>query len=685
MSEWVLDGRLPEVGTRASQTIGTHGVACVREMLRPEECEELRRKASGYATEMIGLAKRVQPMGVGSARGFDEVVLRSPGRYDVPVPFELFGDEASGIEALARTVLEGEVERAFCGVVVSEPGSPAQEWHVDSLHTSAEHAPAHLVNLMVALDDVDEATGPTEFVLGSHKETNHLARDDIGAELAYQHASNSPEAIGCCEGRVARTAMERGTLIAFDDRVLHRGGANQSGTDRVLAYFSYRRRSFTPTTHFEAVRSLRALRDGGFGEYVENLRSSEFPGIEANKPAVLCDGAGGSQVHASAIEAVSKQLVLGSANVGGVYATSRRVDATVLAAREAAADLLNGGRDEIVFGTNATTLNAHVGNALFREIKSSSNIVVSAMDHDSNSGLWARFARRRGIEVRRVALGDDGGISPVDIASLVDENTWLVAVGMASNALGTINDVKAICRVARDAGALSYVDGVHAAPHVRLDVEDVGCDFAVVSPYKFFGPHLGILWGRRDILDRLDVDKLEVSDDRLPRADNCFMSRLETGTLPFENLAGMTAAVDYIASLGHRFGGLTVPDPKRSQAVQAGYGVIAYHEDEIKRRFLEGAKAIPGLAIFGLDDPDTRAKRTSTFSIQIKGKTPDDLVRSLVRDHQIYCTAGTHYCSFWDAHFGVKGAARLSFLHYNTLDEVDAVLRALDTIAATTP
>lgn len=666
------------VGERIAQ----HGMVYVRGLLSGGACERVAAKLHEHTDAVLGAAQSV-PLEVGSRKGFDEVVLRSPGRYDVPVPLSAFDKEdVEAVEAIARAALPGaHLETAFAGLVVSLPGSGAQQWHVDSLHLDRDHGPCNLINVLIAVDgDVDATMGPTELVPGSHVETNHLKENSgFGSELAYQDPRNSPSAVGCGSEAVA-SPLERGSALAFDDRILHRGRPNLSLRERRIAYFSYRRTDFEPTAYYESFRSLPAFLSGA--ESMPRVVRDEFPGLAVAAPGIVCDGAGGSQVHASVLDAVRDQMVAGSANVGGLYPSSGRVLDAVLAGRDAFADFFQGDPAEIVFGANASTLNVHVANALFRDWGSAGNIVLTDVDHDSNRGLWANFAERNGLEVR--ILRD---VEPEALATLVDSETRFVAVGMASNGIGTVHDVAALCAVAKSAASqcVFYVDAVHAAPHLRLDVGDIGCDFCVASPYKFFGPHLGVLWGRRELLERLDVDKLQVSDDRLPLDDNCHMSRWEPGTQQFENIAGAASAVDYIASLGLRFGGITAQAPTRAQALDAGYAVIAHHEDKLKKAFLERAAQIPELTVFGQSDPNDdneRAfKRTSTFAVQVDGISPPRLVRRLVDDHKICCTEGTHYCRFWQRRFQVDGAARLSFLHYNTLDEIHQVADALAAVA----
>jgi len=324
----------------------------------------------------------------------------------------------------------------------------------------------------------------------------------------------------------------------------------------------------------------------------------------------------------------------------------------------------------------------HVARAVSAAWRRGDNVVVSPLDHDANVAPWVAAAARAGAEVRVLPLdrADPGALDLDALDALVDGRTKLVAVGVASNGLGTIHDVDRVCAAARDVGALSFLDAVHYAPHGLLDVEATACDFMVASPYKFFGPHAGALFGRRALLDTLAPDKIALSDDGLPRAENCHMSRWELGTSNFEASAGVSACVDYVASLGDRFGGVAADSaPSRRDRLRAGFAAIALHEHLLKKQFLEGAAAVPGLSVHGLDDPTRATERTATFAVSKAGLDPAALVERLA-DRGVIATSGNHYCSFWPA-LGldaVGGAARLGFLHYNNCADVARALEALD-------
>lgn len=267
---------------------------------------------------------------------------------------------------------------------------------------------------------------------------------------------------------------------------------------------------------------------------------------------------------------------------------------------------------------------------------------------------------------------------------MIDGRTSLVAVGAASNGVGTVHDVQAVCAAAAELSegrAVSFVDAVHYAPHALVDVRALGCDFLACSPYKFFGPHSGVLFGRAELLAVLPVDNLAAQDDGLPRDANCHMSRWELGTQNFEALAGVTAAVDYLASVGPRFGGAEVGAPRRVR-LDAAWRAIVAHERELKARFLEGAAAVNGLRVLGVTDMSRLELRTATFAVAKTGRAQAELCEALCA-RGIWCTAGNHYASFWEKYGGglatvEEGMTRIGLLHYNTLEEVDRILRALD-------
>ena len=700
---------------KISDALKEHGFVIISGLLSPALVDSIGAKLLGYTDHVMNtLESTGAPIKVGSRYSYDEVVLRSPNRFDIPMSFSSFAaEELRPFEQMAEHMLDGDWTPAFCGLINSKPGSSAQEWHADSLHLTKNNTNPNLINVLLALHDVDIQMGPTELVPRSQHLTNHLRVESVTEDIVYQKKTNNPEKIGS-DQKPFQSPMQKGTILAFDDRILHRGQANNSQTDRNIGYFSFRRNEFEADTHFEGFRSLfkweglHSSSKSTSGHNAEQVREGgtiaevreEFPGLVeyAEKGFVVCDGAGGSQVHASVFQAMEEQMKLGSANVGGYYPSSERVLATVKSTREAAADLFHCDPSEVVFGHNATSLVSHVAHSIRHILGPGDNIVVSQLDHDTNAGLWMRAAEDARAEVRVMpVLGPDARLDYSVLPNIIDSNTKFVACGYAANSVGTINDVSRVCAAAASVGAISMVDAVHYAPHGCLDVKQIGCDLMVASPYKFFGPHAGLLYGRRELMapGALRPYKIRVADDNLPCEENFSMSPWEQGTQNYEAIAGTHACIEYIASLGRRFGGVmdgpSITDTTganvhigRRECIEAGWAVVEEHEDRIKKRFLEGASDIPGLQVLGIQSPARLRDRTCTFAVHKDGHEPDALTQLLVNKHQVCCTSGNHYCNFWENVFpgttNQDGAVRLGFLHYNTLEEVDRVLEALENV-----
>eukprot|EP00930_Biecheleria_cincta_P039847 TRINITY_DN27349_c0_g1_i1.p1 TRINITY_DN27349_c0_g1~~TRINITY_DN27349_c0_g1_i1.p1 ORF type:complete len:736 (-),score=116.25 TRINITY_DN27349_c0_g1_i1:466-2673(-) len=695
---WAICARATDNESQAAASIQTYGFVILKDLLSREALEQIR---APFVTQMEHVISQLSEKGihidVGSQAGFHEVVLRSPGRWDVPCDFDAVPAEVRArFEDVCANVLGSDMSRAFAGIVRADPGCPAQLWHADSPHQSAEHAPANLLNVLVAIADVKLEDGPTDLIPASHTHTNHLRPNvTFGEELLYQTPGNSPSLIGSSEAPVS-AEMTAGSALIFDDRILHRGGFNNSARVRDVAFFSYRRSNFKPDTHYEAVRSLSSYNHQSMATTVR----SEFPGLSPpgyEVSPVLGDGASGSQLHESVIAAVVEQMRYGTANIGGSYASSEKAQAAVANARSAMSDLLGCSPVEVAFGPSMTALVFHLASAFRNDaslFKPGDNVVLDPISHGGNVWPWVRLAKACGAEVRWLPVaGKSVGAEDSDcmlhtdpnlLATVIDSRTRLVAAGFASNGVGTVHDVQSICKAARELSngqALSFVDAVHYAPHGYIDVEKIGCDFLVCSPYKFFAPHSGVLFGRRELLERLPAQRLDCSDDTLPSEANCDMSRWELGTQNYEALAGVAAAVDYLASLGTRFGGAS-GDMARRDRLKAGFLAIAAHERELKVRFLEGAAQIPSLRLLGIPDPQRSASRTSTFAVAKAGLEPQTLASRLCAQG-VWCTAGNHYAGFWSAQSGgfatdEEGMARIGLLHYNTLEEVDRILQALD-------
>jgi cysteine desulfurase family protein (TIGR01976 family) len=416
---------------------------------------------------------------------------------------------------------------------------------------------------------------------------------------------------------------------------------------------------------------------------IEAIRA-QFPALGRtvdDRAAVYLDGPGGTQVPDRVIDAMAAFLGAGGSNLGGPFVTSRETDAIAESARAAIAALFNASPDEIAFGQNMTSLTFAVSRALGATWGPGDNVVVTHLDHDGNVWPWVRAAQDAGAEVRWLDFVPDQGcrLAVETLGDLVDERTRLVAVTHASNAVGTIVEVGSIVEHAHRVGALTYVDAVHYSPHGLIDVAATGTDFLVASAYKFFGPHTGCLYGRYEVLDQLDAYKLRPAPDKPP-------GKWETGTQSFESLAGVAAAVDYLASLG-KDGPLRPPRPAggpppprgeetlRNRLVSA-MGEIGAYEQGLSARFLEGIDAMDGVTLFGTP---TAEGRTPTFAIEVDGVPPAEVARRL-GDEGIFVWSGDYYAVEVMDRLGVTdagGLVRIGFVHYNTVDEVDRVLEAL--------
>jgi cysteine desulfurase family protein (TIGR01976 family) len=366
------------------------------------------------------------------------------------------------------------------------------------------------------------------------------------------------------------------------------------------------------------------------------------------------DGPGGTQVPRAVAEAMTDYLFHHNANTHWVYPTSAETDALIAGARAAAADFLNAAPEEIVFGNNMTTLTFHVARALGAGWTRGDEVVVTELDHHANVAPWRRLAAERGITVRTVRMTPDTGtLDWEDLERQVGARTKLLAIGAASNALGTITDVQRASALAHAHGALAFVDAVHYAPHHLVDVRAIGCDLLACSAYKFYGPHIGILFGRGDLLGRIDVPKLAPSPDTIPE-------RLETGTQNHEGIVGAAAAIDFLASLGS---GAT----RRARLVSA---FAALHERgrPLFAAMWEGLRAIPGVTVYG---PPPEAPRTPTIAFTVEGMVADDVSRALV-DDGVYVSSGDFYAATVVERIGhaADGVVRAGCACYTSADEV---------------
>jgi cysteine desulfurase family protein (TIGR01976 family) len=369
------------------------------------------------------------------------------------------------------------------------------------------------------------------------------------------------------------------------------------------------------------------------------------------RPTAFFDGPGGTQVPDSVIEAMASYLREANANVGGPFETSRRSDDVVAAAHERAASFLGASFDEVGFGANMTTLNFALSRAAGREFRSGDEILVTRLDHDANVAPWLELAHDRDLRVRFVDIDDEDCTLVIsDLERQLSDRTQVVAYPWASNAVGTVTDVRRIADLAHEAGALAWIDAVHYAPHGPIDAGAVGADVLICSPYKFFGPHLGLFFGRAELLERLRPYKVR------PAADDPVAHRFETGTLSHEALAGFVAAVEYLESVG--------------------WEAIAAHERELGERFLAGLP--DGVRLHGIPSVDGR---TPTFAITLESHAPDAVAAHLA-ERDIAVWSGNYYALEIMERLGLPdGAVRIGFVHYNTVEEVDRLLKELGRLA----
>ncbi len=409
---------------------------------------------------------------------------------------------------------------------------------------------------------------------------------------------------------------------------------------------------------------------------VDALRR-RFPALSLThdgRPIAFFDGPGGTQVPDTVIDAVARYYGESNANSGGPFLTSRRSDALTAEAHAAMADLVGaGGPDEISFGANMTTLTLHVSRSITATMQPGDEIVVTGLDHEANVGPWRSAAGDRGLRVRTLGVRlDDCTLDLGELDRLIGPRTKLVAVGWASNAVGTISPVAEIVRRAHAVGAWVYVDAVHYAPHASIDVAAIDADFLACSTYKFFGPHAGVLYARRDVRERLPSYKIRPAHDRF-----------ETGTANFEGLAGALAAVEYIADVGRSHGDAGRPAGRRD-AIVAAMRAIRSYEMALYSRLADGLEAIPGLRLYGITDRERFADRTPTAALTLRDVAPRAAAEALAGEG-IAVWDGDFYATGLIERLGLAGSGgvlRIGLTHYNTAAEVDRLVAALGRIAA---
>jgi cysteine desulfurase family protein (TIGR01976 family) len=401
---------------------------------------------------------------------------------------------------------------------------------------------------------------------------------------------------------------------------------------------------------------------------------ARFPALSVDQgggPMAFFDGPGGTQVPQTVIDAVADYYRTANANHDGAFATSRRSDAIVVEAHDAIADLLGGQGREITLGPNMTTLTFHVSRSLGATMQPGDEIVVTGLDHQANVDPWLALARERQLTVRVWEPDlEDCTLHLEDLDAVLSPQTRLVAVGWASNAVGTINPIAEVASRVHAAGALLYVDAVHAAPHLSLDARAVGADLVACSVYKFFGPHVGALWMRHDLMASLPSIKLKPASHPF-----------ETGTGNFEGYAGALAAIDYLCWVGERCGGHASPAERRGGLVAAMTAIRGYEMD-LYRRLADGLDEIPGITTHGITDRSAFDRRTPTAAITIGGLAPR-AAASALGERRIAVWDGDFYATGLIERLGLApdGVVRIGLTHYNTEAEVDRLLEALEDMA----
>lgn len=399
--------------------------------------------------------------------------------------------------------------------------------------------------------------------------------------------------------------------------------------------------------------------------------------IDGRSVAYL-DGPGGTQVPRETIDAIRDYLVTSNANSHGAFPASRETELVLTDVHAAAADFLGAhDPDEIVFGPNMTTLTFGLSRAIGRDLAPGDEIVVTRLDHDANVAPWLTVAEDRGAVVRWIDIDEaDCTLRYDQLEAAVGPRTRLVAVGLASNAVGTVNDVGRIAQIAHAAGALVFVDAVHGAPHLPIDVRSMQVDFLACSPYKFFAPHLGLLYGRREHLERLVAYRVRPAGDELP-------GKWETGTQNHEALAGLLGTFAYLEALGRAYGGAAA-DADRRTSLRAAMGAIRERERALIGPLLEGLANVPGLRIRGITDPARLDERVPTVAFTLDGHTPRRITEHL-GDRAIATWDGDYYAFELIRRLGLAdagGMVRVGLVHYNTAEEIDRLVDALVELGA---
>lgn len=416
---------------------------------------------------------------------------------------------------------------------------------------------------------------------------------------------------------------------------------------------------------------------------IERIRA-EFPALaltDNGKRRIYFDNPAGTQVPVRVTDQMVKCMIEANANLGGYFPTSENADAVMAGAREAMADLLNApSPDDIVFGQNMTTMTLHVSRSIGQTLSSGDEIILSRMDHDANVTPWVLLARDLGLVIKWLPFNlETFEFELNELDKLITEKTRLLCIGGASNLTGTVHDIKSICAKAKASNVWTYIDAVQSVPHVSTDVQDLDCDFLACSAYKFFGPHQGMLYGRREIMQQLQPYKVRPAPEEMPGA-------YETGTQCHEGAAGVAAAVDYYAWIGetmaqdyfHRNAGFC----GRRQFVHAAMNYLFDYEATLAQHLISGLQQLPGVRIQGISHPDAMSRRVPTVSFTVDGDSPDRIAKALACEN-IFVWSGHNYALEAATVLGIVdkgGAVRVGPVHYNTIEELDELLNALDGI-----
>ncbi|MER8751914.1 cysteine desulfurase-like protein [Mesorhizobium sp. M1050] len=408
------------------------------------------------------------------------------------------------------------------------------------------------------------------------------------------------------------------------------------------------------------------------------LVRERFPALsltDKGRRRIYLDNPAGTQVPQAVADAVSRCLLATNANLGGYFETTIAAQTVVDEAHQAMADFFGAASpEEIIIGANMTTLTYHISRTLGRAMQPGDEIILTRMDHEGNVSPWLQLAEDLGLVVRWLPFDETSWqVEEATLAGLLSDKTRLVALNYASNLTGSINRVKALTAIAKQTGALVYVDAVQFAPHGLIDVQELGCDFLICSAYKFFGPHMGILWGQRDVIDGLKPYKCRCSSNGLPE-------RFELGTPQIELMAGLTAAVDYFADLGTAAG----EGGSRRRKVAKAFEMSIAYENPLAQRLIEGLSDIEGLTIHGITDPKRIGERVPTVSFTVDGIVPETIVRQMNAEN-IFLWSGHNYA--WEIvhQLGIpaeQGVVRIGIAHYNTAAEIDETLESVHRVIA---